>query len=300
MLNYSKRNLYVLALIILCCDNCFGTTTVFIVNPTQIIAGIDRTANDVGPAGQLVKSAPITKIALLKGRFVVACVGLEIMKMGPSAEKQVTAYNFQDWIKGIEAQITPDSSVASVVDSIERESTKTFSETIPVEAMMKNGAIKHIPALDKFLVTFIVAGFDKGSVTLIHTYYQLDWNNNRLVGPIRVTELPNGSADIAVYMDGLRCAIDAENLTNPQSYAHKRMSILAPTAFKKILAVKPVSQNEGIRAVRALISIEAEVEPSEVGSGANIVVLPKIGRGTVVQYEHSLTMGDRTAHHNNH
>jgi hypothetical protein len=301
MLNYSKRKSHIFVLIIVLCTDCYGTTAVFIINPTQIIAGIDRTTNDVGLTGQLVQSAPITKISLLKGRFIVACVGLEKMKMGPSAEKQVTTYNFQEWIKGIETQITPDNSVASVVDIIERESAKTFSETVPVETMMKNGAIKHIPALDKFLVTFIVAGFDRGIVTLIHTYYELDWKNNRLIGPTRVTELPNGNIDVALYADGLRCAIDANNLTNLNSYAYKRMSVLAPTAFKKILALKPISQTEGVQVVRGLISVEAEVEPSEVGSGANVVVLPKIGTGTVMQYEHSLTVGaQRTAHHNSH
>ncbi len=40
-------------------------------------------------------------------------------------------------------------------------------------------------------------------------------------------------------------------------------------------------------------TIESEVEPTEVGSGSTVLVVPVIGNGTVTEYQRSLTLGNR-------
>jgi hypothetical protein len=69
------------------------------------------------------------------------------------------------------------------------------------------------------------------------------------------------------------------------------MAVLAPVAFTKILALQPTSRSEAIRVVRALITVEGEVDPSKVGRGATVVVLPISGNGTVMEYETPLSIG---------
>jgi len=263
---------------------------VFVINPKRIVAGTDRMANEPAPTGTLVNVGTTNKIVLLKGRFIVACIGLEAMRMGPSPTQQTVAYSFPNWIHGIEAQVDLDTSVPVLAAIVERESAKTFTEAVPIERMMRTGELKHIEAIDKFLVQFVVAGFDHGVVALIEVNYELDWQNNRLVGPQSRVHLPHDGITTALYFNGRYGAIQSDNLANPDSYAHKRMNILAPTALSKLLASKPTSQIEAVRAVRALITVEGEVEPTEVGSGATVVVLPVIGNGSVVEYQHSLAL----------
>lgn len=288
-MNFLKCKNWILPLILLLCARAFCTTAVFIITPKRIVAGTDRMANNLNLSGKLSNAGTASKIVLLKGRFIVACIGLEKMRAGPP-DKQIVTYNFPSWVRGIESQISSNTSVLMLVNMVERESAKTFRQTVPIEAMMRTGALKHAQAIDKFLVQFVVSGFDHGVVTLIEVNYELDWQKNLLIGPNRVVSLPNDGIDIALYLNGLREAIDTDKLRDPNSYAHKRMEALVPTAFKKILASQPTGRIEAVRAVRALITIEAEVEPRTVGSGAAVVILPSIGEGAVMEYQNSLTL----------
>jgi len=287
----SKYSCYALEFILLFPIPCSATTGVFVVTPDQIVAGIDRMANTPNPDGKLTISGAKKKIALLRGRFIVACVGIESLKVGPPP--QTLVYDFSTWIKGIESQISDDSSVTTLVNIIERESTKTFRSEIPIEEMMKDGELQHIKALDKYLVHFEVAGFDHSVVWIIEISYELDWKNNVLVGPEREVKLPSDNITVAVYDCGRYDFIKTDQLTDPHSYAHKRIAILAPEEFRRISAFQPISRTEAIRLVRALITIEGEVEPREVGMGAAVVVLPISGTGTVMEYQTPPSVGKK-------
>lgn len=183
-----------------------------------------------------------------------------------------------------------------LVDVLERESAKTFRADIPIEDMMKAGTLQHVKAMDKYLVQFEVAGFDHGVAWIVEISYELDWKNSVLIGPERQIDLPSNSITVAIYDCGHYDFIKTDQLRNPHSYAHKRIAILAPEEFRKISAFQPISRAEAIRLVRALITIEGEVEPSEVGMGSVVVVLPVIGNGRVTEYQRPLALGKaRTA-----
>jgi hypothetical protein len=222
---------------------------------------------------------------------MVACIGLDKLNTGPP-DKQIVVYNFPSWIKRIESQIGPNTSVPMLANIVKDEMTRTFTHTVPIETMMRNGTFKHTQGLDRFLVQFVVCGFDHGVVSLIEIYYELDWEKNLLVGPTPKIVLPNDGIKTTLYLDGIYEAITADQLRDLNSYAHKRMEVLAPTAFKKISVSQPTNQPEAIRAVRALITIEAEVKPCEVGAGSSIVVLPFAGNGIVAEYKNSLRKTD--------
>jgi hypothetical protein len=286
-----------LPLIFIFYTQCFATTAAIIFSPKRIVAGIDRMANDLGTTGGLVNAGTVRKITLLRGRFIVACIGLERMRAGP-LDKQTIVFDFQDWIAEIEPQIGPNTSVPTLASIVERESAKTFTETVPIEDWMKNGTLKHADAINKFLVQFVVAGFDGKVATLIEVVYELDWQNNRLIGPKKNILLPKDGIDVVLYLNGEQSAISSDRLYDPNSYAHYRMSILAPIAFDKLLASKPTNQIEAISAVRALIAIEGEVDPTEVGSGSTIIVLPLIGNGSIMEYQGPLTRSSMHAQTN--
>jgi hypothetical protein len=281
--NSLKRNSYILPLALLLCRICPATSAVFIFTPKRIVAGIDRKTNDLSNTGKLVNAGVAKKIALLKGRFAVACIGSEKIEVGTTV-----AYDFQNWIKRVDSQISRNSSVLTVVDIVERESAKTFKETIPIGSMMRTGAIKHAQYTDKFVAQFVIAGFDHAVAYIVEVNYEYDWEKNRVVGPNRIVNLPQDGTDTGVYFNGERTDIYSDRLVDPNSYAHKRMEVLAPTAFHKILSVKATEQGEAIRAVRALIGIEAECRPVTVGNGSNVAILPSVGVGSVLEFDNSL------------
>jgi hypothetical protein len=289
--SFSKRGSRVLPLVLLLCTRCLCTTAVFVITPRRIVAGLDRLAVQPDATGHLVRTTPVTKIVLLGGRFIVACIGLEQLKTGPP-DKQIVVYNFPRWIRRTASRIGPDTSVSRLANIVKDEMIGTFTQTVPIESMMRNGTFKHTQGLDQFLVQFVVCGFDHGIVSLIEINYELDWKKNLLIGPTPRLLLPKKGIDTALYSDGVYDAITTAQLSDPNSYAHKRMEVLAPTAFKKILASQATERMEAVRSVRALITVEAEVKPSEVGAGASIVVLPLTGDGVLTEYKNPLSKTD--------
>jgi hypothetical protein len=129
-------------------------------------------------------------------------------------------------------------------------------------------------------------------VALTEIAYELDWQKLLLIGPESQVHLPHNGITTALYLDGLRSAIESDKLADPNSYAHKRMVILAPIPFIDILAIRPTSQDGAVRATRALITIQSEVEPTKVGEGATVVVLPSTGNGTIMEYQNPVTVGE--------
>ena len=291
--NFSKLKNACLLLILLVCARGSCTTVVFLLGPNRITGGADRLVNSfVFDTGTTGASRNGTKITLLRGRFIVACVGFERFI---STTDGTVPYDFPEWTKGVESQINPDTSVPDLASIVERESSRTFSESVPIEKMMQTGAIKYSKSIDKYLVQFLIAGYDNRVPTLIQIYYELDWKGNHLIGPERKIEFPIDGANLGIYSVGINCGIDGDELINPNSYSYKRLSLLAPSAFKKMLALQETLPEEAVTASRGLLSIEAEIEPQVVGGGSIIVVLPFSGGGSVTEYQTPITLPEPKA-----
>jgi hypothetical protein len=219
---------------------------------------------------------------LLRGRFIVSCVGAEQFKAKPPSE--AILYSFPLWIGRIELQIADNTSIFQLASIIEKESFRTFTETIAVEKLMKDGTLKHTHTTDRFLAQFFVAGFDNRIPTLIQINYEYDWKGKHLIGPTREIEFPrNGLNTPLVYTSGRASTI--VHFAEPSSDAYKRMMLLDPIALGKLLARKEISPNETVHFLQSLIGIEATIDPSYVGRGATVVLLPSIGKGSVTQLQ---------------
>jgi hypothetical protein len=257
---------------LLLCGKCFCTTTVFIFTRGQIIAGADHLL-----VGVPALSGPDTaiKLVLLKNRFIVASAGVETATDGTPP---TVVYDFREWIRAIEKTLGPETTILQLANIIEKESLRTFKDLVPRN--MNNGSFKHVPSLDTYFVHYYVVAFDHATPTLVHIYYQLDWENNLLIGPKSQTSYPR---DGEMNAFGRNCAI--LEVKNPLSYANKRLQVLAPVAFHKMMAGKKLNSEEGIRAVRSLINIEADVEPTYVGKGSTVIVLPVGANGMTSEYQ---------------
>jgi hypothetical protein len=159
-----------------------------------------------------------------------------------------------------------------------------------IDKQMESGAPKHTASLDdqNSFVRYVVAGFENRIPTIIQTYYKLDWDKNRLIGPKREVQVPEWDKTFGFTYYGNICA--CSGVGRPESYAHKRILVLAPTAFKEWSTGQQLPPNHAVQLIRAWIDIETEVEPALVGLGSRIVVLPVDADGSVTDYPDSLTV----------
>jgi hypothetical protein len=280
-----KRNFEALSFVLLC-GTCFCTTAVVYVQPNVIVVGVDRLGQGYNPAGKLSAGA-VDKVTLLRDRFAVACVGLErYYKDGPRGRRAVAIYDFKQWMRDLDSRITPETSVLALTTIIETESRRIFFETIPVDFLMRSGVIKHREDMDRYLVQYVVAGFDRGEPTVILVQYEFDWQHNHLIGPERDVQWPSRTFLSGMTFVGQQSAFGQALVPNTGPYM--RLSALAPAAFNKLLARRMLPDNECVVLVRAFIAIQSAALPEEVGRGSNVVLLPSGGVGVASKYESNL------------
>jgi hypothetical protein len=268
---------------------CHGTTAIFVLTPTGIVAGTDRLTKGTSSSREAVFRKDITKIQLINGKFIVASIGIE----------RSNAYNFEEWITGVGSKLAADASVTQFVGLIEDEATKTFRDDMAIEKYMRSGALVKSQPFEDSLVEYIVAGYESGVPTIIRTYFNLDWHDKRLVGPVRDVDFPGsvGNPNVGIKMNGVDGGIG--EFTNVNSYAYKRFHSSFPTIIAKFAGGSELTQEEAITLIRVLIGIQAEVTPSQVGRDTRIVVLPMRGAGSVTNYpEIPILPKHATAHKN--
>ena len=251
-----------------------GTTAIFVITPTGIVAGTDQLTKGSSSSGKAVFRKDITKIQLINGKFIVASVGIE----------RSNAYSFEDWITKVGNKLAPDASVTQFVGLIENEATKTFKDDMAIEKYMRSGALVKSQPFEDTLVEYIVAGYESGVPTIIRTYFNLDWHDKRLVGPVRDVDFPSsgGNPNFGIKMNGVNGGI--QEFTEINSYAYKRFHSAFPAILAKVANGHDLTQEEAITVIRVLINIQAEVTPSQVGRDCRIVVLPMRGTASVSSY----------------
>jgi hypothetical protein len=253
---------------------CHGTTAIFVLTPTGIVAGTDQQTRGVSPSGEMAFRKDITKIQLINGKFIVASIGIE----------RSNAYSFEEWITNVGNKLAPDASVTQFVGLIENEATKTFKDDMAIEKYMRSGALVKSQPFEDTLVEYIVASYQSGVPVIIRTYFNLDWHDKRLVGPVRDVDFPGsgGNPNVGVKMNGVDGGIS--EFTNVNSYAYKRFHSHFPAILSKLVSWQELTEKEAITLIRVLISIQAEVTPNQVGRDTRIVVLPMHGTGSVASY----------------
>jgi hypothetical protein len=221
-------------------------------------------------------------LALLKGRFVVASVGLEDASAGA-----VNAYNFSRWIATIEQSLPSDPSADGLESIIEKESASTFKG---FDIVLQNGTLPRTNPLEdsKPLIDYVIAGYNNHAPAVYVVHFFIDWERQILIGPKRVVLHPSWRArpDFGLFSLGFNWAIN--NLANPKSYAHKRAMAVSPVETSALLAHRDLTIDQATRLVRTLIAIEKEVEPNTVGGITTVVEIPLSGDGRLVEYREEI------------
>lgn len=263
-----------------CCTN--ATTVITLVTPTGIVMGADGKTLSSN-RGTLSSGPTVVKVFLLKGRFAVADVRLQ---RHISPDGKTILYDFPSWIKGINKNVNAKMSVGDLTDIIEKQAPIAFAfliRRIEIGAFTKDEAIK-----DGFvhtLVEFVIAGYDGGVPTVYSVLLEPDWER-KIVTPRKVLIHPvkGQSLDLNVLLaTGQSSGIDRAVQANTEEY--KKLSKKLPVELPLWRDQKPFSNNQASNVVRALISIQSETTPEDVGFPVTVVTVPNRGYGSVRTYE---------------
>jgi hypothetical protein len=278
-----KRHFATLLAICLCLQSSGAATTVVVaVTPKGIVIGAD--GKIVGVAEDMIPTETRVKIFLLKKHLIVAGIGNEKAMSGDTGR---VLYNFQDWVKKIDAQTDSKVSVGELAKIISNQMTTTFD--FAVEAI-KSGKLTKEQArasgVDPTFVEYIVAGYEKGVPTAYSIALVPDWSTRTLNGPFKVLLHPADGKDVNSrifargHYSGFAFALAGTENTNEQ----KRLATRVPVEFSLLGKHHTLSLDQASNMVRALLGIEADTEPQYVSFPITLVTVPITGDGWVRAY----------------
>src|SRR5579862_1956968 len=126
------RKFYALLLLLFIPLNANGTTVVVMVTKDGIAFSSDSKTNlrngDYSVYGVMDQS----KFVIIQNRIVIAAVGVADYK------DWLLHYNFLTWMEGLKLRLPADISMDEFTDTVERESSDTFSK-LGINTALRNG-----------------------------------------------------------------------------------------------------------------------------------------------------------------
>jgi hypothetical protein len=268
-----KRHLAVIVAVVLVLTNgAWATTVVYVASSCGMAVGAD---------GKTVPDGTAVKIALLKQRLVVADLYYESATSGGAV-----VYDFPTWIKQIDNSTDADISLSGLVEVIKKQMTSTFS--FASEAI-KNGKLTKEKAqvwgAGEYLVQYVIAGYENGVPLVYSLTLMPNWEAKTVNGPLQVVlknvEPKNGRFELGWRGRGTGLKLISTANTEPQREFNALIKAeLALTHSGHCLTSEHLSN-----VARAMLAIETEYDPLQVGYPLTVIALPKNGDGTVTTYD---------------
>lgn len=175
-------------------------------------------------------------------------------------------YNFLTWMEDLQKHLPESVSVDDLASIIEKESSAEFS-ALHIAESVKNGSFKN-PAPNEpceIFTEFVIAGYQAGQPRLYKVEFDLDWNNKNLVGPRRELLYPGllGFSNPRIIRFGTQEAI--LDVQNPRSFAYQKVVSLSPDSITQLGPGQNPPVKSLIDFTRALVQVEEETNPDEVG-----------------------------------
>jgi hypothetical protein len=245
-----------------------ATTVVLLISPEGIVLASDgKTANMTTRQGDL---PPMTtqKIAIIKNRIAVADIGLA------GAQGGAANFTFTAWMENLNNRLPSDVSVDAVVDALKTEGAQKLATFEPSLSVLQTKRNSPTDSCDS-LMQLVVAGYEASLPRVVVIQFNVDWDALKILVPkVEVREPPSQvGSNFRAYAFGKQEAIT--NVLNRDSYAYKVASTSCPKTVTKLLNHQVLTLDESSRLATVLVEIEEDVDPNEVGSGAQIVrILP--------------------------
>jgi hypothetical protein len=272
-MSISKLKAVILVAVITFAPRLNATSAVVIIDSNGIVVSSDSKTvfvrgSDFSASGE----AEHAKFAILKNRIVVLGIGAEAGKHG------TVQYNFLTWMESLQLSLPPNVSVDDVTGIIEKESSAKFS-ALGIDAALKTGEIHKNVSVEpcEMFAQFVIAGYQGGTPRLYKVQFDIDWNHQAFIGPVRTLLYPDPSGSTPDYRIASFGNLDATNdIANRKSYAYQQAMILCPKAFADIMGGIPPTLDETIAYSRALVQIEKNTNPDTVGGTIRTVKILRI------------------------
>lgn len=249
-----------------------ATTVAFVASSCGMAIGAD---------GKTVPSGTAVKIALLKQRLVVADLYYESATSGGAV-----VYDFPTWIQQIDNSTAADISVSELTEIIKKRMPSTFRFA---REAIKNGTLTKEKAqvwgAGEYLVQYVIAGYENGVPLVYSLTLKPDWEAKTVDGPIQVVlrdaEPKSGRFEYGWRGRGTGLKLISTANTEPQREFHSLIkNELDLTHSGRCLTPEHLSN-----VARAMLMIETEYDPLQVGYPLTVVALPRNGDGTVSTYD---------------
>lgn len=276
----------------MCVVPAFSTTVVVVYSDDGLIVAADsKLSNDTGGTGVT------TKIFKMHNKFVAAA--LELTHFEDRTPPVFLVYDVPTWLREVEASLPKD---VSFDDLMKIMAERVRSDLIPqMQPEYTNGLMKpNAGNMDQFeaITTFVVAGYRNGRVAVGVVQYSVDWQSKQIADPY-LSLFADGPGRIGYRRFGVDEAIS--NVFTSGSYANKRIKAICPKPFQKWQDGR-VLLDDSLALSRAMIKIEEEIAPDQVGGGVQVIAILINGDAYVVPkaLPNSHTSKKKTAELNQH
>jgi hypothetical protein len=270
---------------------CYASIVVYIISPDGIVIGADGLGVELMPCGYIGprQRAPFSKIFLLKGKLVIANVGLGGLK---SPDQRTMLYSLPAFIEFIDYNFGSDMTVTSLSRVVENEAPKVLSFlpdrlTLP-DYSCELGENQPFNRRSPFFHEFIIAGYESGVPLIYYVHLKIDWDHHRIIANRFPKEQPQrqniqfsvyGSTNALVPL-ALVCSVQAQ--INSYEIAFSRFPV--QQAFFCTRDFSGYSLELASDMVRILLEICTEVEPSTIGFPLTVVTIPRVGSAQIRSY----------------
>jgi len=249
-----------------------ATTVVVAVSKDGIVISTDSKttfrAADFSETGEREQS----KFVIVKQRLVVIAIGV--------SDYRDTArhYNFLAWMQGVQLKLPDNITPDQLAGIIGKESESTFA-ALGVNKSLADGTLKNKTPAEpcEIFAQFVIVGYQDAVARIQKVQFDIDWNHHTLVGPTRIVLYPDGAeSNYRVIRFGTQQAIT--DFLNRKSYAHQQAMALCPKAMADIDSSRYPSFDETVALTRALVQVEENTNPDEVGGPIRTVRVLPTGR----------------------
>ena len=274
------RNFYltVIFLLLVIRNNARGTTVVIAVTPDGIVMGADSKGT---PSGTVLK------IVLLKGKYILASLYAENAKAKSSG---IMVYDFPVWAKQIEHDSHGINSLTALTEFISHQMLIALAQPIKwIETgdMTKSDAARS--GVDSILVQYIIAGYENG-VPIVYSLCLIpDWDAKVVNGPFKVQlrEVNGQKSNSFIHYEGQRVSLDRISTTD--SNEQKEFFHRVPIEAQALRSHKDLTIKQATHVVRAMLGMEAKVNPSYVGFPLTLVTVPRRGMACTQTFDQDVS-----------
>jgi hypothetical protein len=211
-----------------------------------------------------------SKIAICGRRFICATAGINPMNY--EADGISVHYAFQQWISTI--VVDEDASVSDFADAVQKQARKTFHD---MDAVLKRDDFWNSEAArESALFTYRIAGFSEEAAEFCDIALQVDRDNRRLIyrRPECKIRRAAGSFHLSTLV-GTHYANSVTALTSgtPQAAKLAELKPVFMNTAKALLPDSPPALQEIAAIAAALVSVEGEFNPQNVGGTPRIGIL---------------------------